>query len=612
MTSISFIGCKRDLTPISDNLRQIDATLQSDPESAYSMLEKLNIDTIREERSANFYRLLLVEAQDKTFRDDTIYKDICSTAEYFDSIGDKRNAMRSLFYCGRIFQNRHEYGRAIINLLKAEEKADSAEHLYRGKIYNAISESYKEVYDSPQELEYAHKALAEYEKLDSLPFVNDAKLWLGLSLCRNNMAEKGIPMMTKIYTDARANGDELTQADALQYLSLGYLWNNDYTKAKDCLSLLYSTHSNFAPQDYADLYLTCLIATNSNNDSIETAASILKQFLPDDQIPHQYYQYKKDYCGAYKSIREDFKTEDSLFLIKIRNDVALAVNLHMADKTYKSNIISERLRDMVYWIVFCSLLCFIIIGVTIYLYYLKKKSNVHELLYSLEVLQREKNSFIENQNELTNINEQLMKDNQSLINFNKELSLKNNTLQDNNESLIEEKEVLKVTQQHLIGENNQLKKEYSDYKSCSKTDNKTVLLQSFFKELDSLHSEYYKAVTSEKSKNIVLNHIAIQLKRIREDYDLLTQMEGYINSIYDNLLSEMYINLKLNLEQRRIVALQCLDFSKESICQIMGITLPNYYTRMNRLIKRIEGSKSLRKHELLDFMRKKHANKACI
>lgn len=574
VAAVVISGCGRKADSISGSLLEIDAMLQTDPDSAYALLEKVNVDSLAGTRDVNFYRLLTVEAQDKTFRDDTVYKEICEAAEYFDSIGDSRNAMRSLFYSGRIFQNRHEYGKAIISMLKAEEKADTTEHLYLGKIYNAISESYKEVCDAPQELKYAQMALEEYEKLDSLPFVNDAKLWLGLSLCRNHRADEGIELMTKTYSEAVASDDEFIQIGALQNLSLGYLWNQDWQHAKNCLYLLNSTQN--LPSSYQDLYLICLLLNNAPADSIENTANQIIYSLSLNKVPYQYFVYKGDFEESYSAVNRQLLENDSIFTKSINSNVALAVNTYLNEKNFHNKLKIKYLNKTIIWGILLSILLISIGILCVYIYVLRKRKREKEILYSLELIRKEK--------------------------F--EITTQINKVNEDNNNLIQENKLIGNNYKILSDENNILQQEILKYQG-NKFNNGSYLLKRLFENLDLLHTDFYMHGNTEKGKNTLLNRISDQIKLLREDEKILKNIEDYVNETHDNILMDTYAVLKLNPEQRRIIALSCVNFSKESICQIMNITLPNYYTRMNRLIKRISGSSSPKKDDLMLLIHKK-------
>lgn len=577
VAAVVISGCGRKADSISGSLLEIDAMLQTDPDSAYALLEKVNVDSLAGTRDVNFYRLLTVEAQDKTFRDDTVYKGICEAAEYFDSIGDSRNAMRSPFYSGRIFQNRHEYGKAIISMLKAEEKADTTEHLYLGKIYNAISESYKEVCDAPQELKYAQMALEEYEKLDSLPFVNDAKLWLGLSLCRNNRADEGIELMTKTYSEAVASGDEFTTIDALQYLSLGYFWKQDWKNAKNYLSIINSCQNYYVEQTYPDLFLLSLIFDGSSSDSIEFIADRIKSISQNNYLPHQFYIHKEDYKNGYYALNDEFHINDSILGKRYRNDVALAINTHLTEERLKAKFKVNSLNATIFGIIVLSIIIILLISFSVIIYILNKHKREKEMLYTLEILNNEKDN----------------------------ISAEFNRINIKNEHLIDSNHQLEQIFEKLTSENKTLLDEKTHYQNLCYKNNNAPLVRKLFASINTLHKEYYYNCKTEKGKNAIIDRIAGQIKLLREDDLILEQLEDFINTTQNNLLSEVYRIKRPYPEQRRIISLSCLNFSKESICQIMGLSLPNYYTRMNRIVKRIESIESDRKDELLKFICKK-------
>lgn len=55
----------------------------------------------------------------------------------------------------RIEENRQEYSKAIINLLKAEDVAESiSNYFYLGLIYRSISDTYSHIYNNIESLKY--------------------------------------------------------------------------------------------------------------------------------------------------------------------------------------------------------------------------------------------------------------------------------------------------------------------------------------------------------------------------------------------------------------------------------------------------------------------------
>ncbi len=257
-------GCRNGGQAYSAELTAIDSLLAVDPDSAWQRISDYDSALLRTAGDRHYHSLLLAEASDKTYNGVPNDSALSDAAEYFLGKDDVRKAMRSMFYRGLAYHEAGEYGHAIITLFKSIELADTSEHLYRGKIYNAIRETYKSVSDAPQELEYARRALEEYQKLDSLVFIEDMKLAYGYALCWNNKFEEGIHQMREVYEAAKTRNDEETRDAALIHMVLGYLWVDNNASAKDCLTILYTRENNIVSfSEYLFFYL------NSINTSLK-------------------------------------------------------------------------------------------------------------------------------------------------------------------------------------------------------------------------------------------------------------------------------------------------------------------------------------------------------
>ncbi len=555
----------------SDKLTLIDSLLQADPDSAYNLICDFDTSLLTKDNDRHYYSLLMAEARDKTFQEDSTHNVISDAADYFIMHGDKRNAMRSLFYKGRKYQDAANYGAAIITFLKSIELTDTTDHLYRGKIYNSISESYKAVSDAPQELEYVRRSLEEYQKLDSLVFIEDMKLAYGYALCRNYKMMEGLQIMQEVLHAAEARNDEERMNEALINLSMGYLWGGCDKNAKDCMSLLYSRSNDFfQSNEYAYLYIDALLTANTPIDSIKLLINKLKTSGSLQEIPFRYYAYNNNYEEAYNSLLKICQENEAHFADRIHSSANQEIEEYLEQERNTLYHEVSHLNGVILWVSISFLLLICLISACIWLYIVIKRKKEKDVLYSMEILIKEKA-------EITKIMETLKTENQYLAN--------------RNSSLIKE-------------QNNN-----PNPNPCEQPRNnnnyEADLLARLFKELDMLHAAYYTGTSDGHGKTTVLEQMSKQLKLLRENKDMLNNMEGHINNINGGLLADVYREVKLNNEQRRIVALLCLGFSKESVSQIMDVSLQNYYTRMYRLTKRIEGCSSPRKEELLTLFRRK-------
>lgn len=580
---ILFSGCRETL--YSTELAAIDSLLNIDPDSAWQRFTRYDISQLDNEDDRHYYALLSAEVHDKTYHEDTAKTAISEAAFYFIEKGDKEKAMRSMFYRGIIYQNSGEYGPAIISHLKSVEMTDTIDHLYRGKIFNAISEIYKSVSDAPQELKYTRLALEEYQKLDSLVFIEDLKLAYGYALCRNNKIDEGINEMHNVYEEALKRNDEERIEDALIYMGLGYLVGGLNDKAKACLSILFSNDDGFSRlKEYDYLYLDTMISAGAPHDSINWIVKKMGYSDSSTMLPFRYYAYNNEYKLAYKTLLEELRQNELILSNRLHSSVSSEVKEHMDEEQNKVKLKISHLHNIIFWVIVSLFLLLCLILTLVKVFIISKRKREKDLLYSLEILTKEKSEIINRIELLSYDKEKLVKENMNIRMHISKLDSDNKNLQDENDSLKREQAAYNKQTQYL---------------QKKKGNFETDLLSKLFGELDVLHAEYYLHGSSEKGKSMLLNHLSNQLTLLREDMDILQSMEGHINNVSNGILEVVYDSVRLNIHQRRIVALLCMGFSKEAVCQIMGIEMSSFYTRMNRLTKRIEASGSPRRNELL-------------
>lgn len=136
------MACIRHTSPAKE-LEAVDSLLSSHPDSAYSLLCRLDSAAVASERDSALFHLLWAEARYKNFFDDTVDTDIASAARFFEKSGDRHNLMRALYYRAVILRNKGDHGNAMICLRHAIENADTASRtdiFYLAKIYQALSE----------------------------------------------------------------------------------------------------------------------------------------------------------------------------------------------------------------------------------------------------------------------------------------------------------------------------------------------------------------------------------------------------------------------------------------------------------------------------------------
>lgn len=556
---LALFSCREEA--VSPRLAEIDALLRTDPDSAYSLLCDSTSTPLAGRRDSAMWRLLTAEARDKTFHDDTVPGEIRRASAYFRDRGDRKNLMRSLFYEGRILQNAGLHGEAVVTLLQSAEQADTtADRLYLGKIYNAIGEIYQSIGDSPQEAEYFEKAWKAYQKTDSAVFIDEAQSCYGLALCRSGRCDAGIRLMTEAYNSAKKLGDTITLHLTLSNLAIGYLWADRNVPGRDCLSIIYANRQSMpmAPE-YLDLFLYSLIQTNAPNDSIEMVAKDLLQTAQKWKICYEYYINKNNFEYAFYSLRDELKENEIIFKKRLHNNINSTLNAFNLNRTNKLKQETEMLRQHNTWLIIVSILVAALTISITYILHIRRTKKTANLLNTIELLTIEWNR----------ISEELK----------------------NSEATID-----KLTHENTLLANK------------TEGEEAAMLMLGIFAELNNLYFQRYMKEGSDKERKATINLMEGQIKLLREDPTILRCMEKYVDLIYDNILEDVYTTIKLMPNQYRIIALLCLNFSREAICRIFDITLNSYYTRMNRLVTRLNSSSSPRKDELIALIKQKSSN----
>ena len=245
----------------------------------------------------------------------------------------------------------------------------------------------------------------------------------------------------------------------------------------------------------------------------------------------------------------------------IRSNLNNRVRIYHEDKIAKHARKIGKLEERRKWMIILSVVIVAFVCTIAYVRLLKRRQRISNLIRSVELLTAQGN----------HLSQLLEKTNR-------------------------EKEDLNQENRHLI-EKNEMTAEASE------------LILGIFGELNKLYFERYLHEDSDKGRTSLIGLMDEQIRLLREDPTMLKGIETYINAVHGNILEDVYASVKLTPDQRRLVALQILDFVREAICSIFNITINSYYTRMNRLMTRLDISASPRKEELKALIKQKSSKR---
>lgn len=118
--SVMFISCNHK-TNAWDTLDKVEEVINSQPDSALTILSSIDKYSLGDGEEKARYALLMSMALDKNYIDTTTFDVIQPAIDYYLQRGTNDEKLRTWFYQGRIFQNQEDYDNAMQSFLKAAD-----------------------------------------------------------------------------------------------------------------------------------------------------------------------------------------------------------------------------------------------------------------------------------------------------------------------------------------------------------------------------------------------------------------------------------------------------------------------------------------------------------
>ncbi|MDE7126640.1 MAG: hypothetical protein K2O58_01925 [Bacteroidales bacterium] len=267
--SLIFAGCNRH----SDEWRTIldvENYIEDRPDRALAALREIDPEKLTRASERARYAVMLSMALDKNYEDRTDFDILQPAIDWYENHGNPTDRLRTLYYQGRIYENRRDNKNAMecfVKALDAGEKSDDiptkARTLFRqGRIHNAI-------YNWDKTIE-TNLYAAKYFK-------------------RANLTNSYINCLLRVVNCYTLKKD---YANAIKY-------------AEDCRIFLKDVRISLISEFYA-IYLMLVIEKGESEETIKEAITEYLNSVPSNianwhSISYAYYSIK-DYEGALKAI----------------------------------------------------------------------------------------------------------------------------------------------------------------------------------------------------------------------------------------------------------------------------------------------------------------------
>lgn len=387
---ISFIciSCKPERN--EDIFAKSESLLETDPDSALSVLTTILYPEELNKEEYNRYALLKIQADYKSYRDITTDSTILSVRDYYQEKEDTYNIALSLYYCGCYYQECGNKESAMNNYMLARDYADRTENSnLKGLIRNAIGVLLLEQFDSEEAMAYFHKSATFYKQAGNLK--NEAISYIQIGNCFQYSGEPDSALIYYSNSLRIVDSLEYNKEQSLVRQSIGVLYfgQDESTKAiqylkealkyeanldnrfKICnmLTELYSLNNQ---KDSANMYVNYLLQQKEEIEDIYVRANLYRILSDIDERQGEYLkalENQKVYAENLSSII-DLNADKKLLDIKRKYDY---------EKIRLENVQLEldRTRHLIFLIV--GLLIMLVTGFIFYRRYKLNKDKLSDL-----------------------------------------------------------------------------------------------------------------------------------------------------------------------------------------------------------------------------------------
>lgn len=639
LNSLSFIlliwflsSCANDQTK---DLKQADSLMESDPDSAMTILEGIDRSKLTK-AELPYYALLYTQAQVKTDipldSDSLIY---IAYSKYGDEINGDRG-LRANFYTGEVFFNQRKNTEAMRCFLTVyEESKHLGKDYWRAKAAQRISDLFFLSYNYDEAEKYLLEAAQIFHQENRISFHRYALAGLANIYIYNGKYLRAYHMLDSL---SRLTLNESPVDSAfLTYLTIPLV---DATTRIRKVTKEEPTISNFLraempdenPIDVAVLKAKVLDCLGLTESATEKLCSVKELATDNEEKIHLLYaRYENALRADNPALALSLVDSLLLFQNKVAEDIiqesitgAQRDFYTEATDRYKAKSSLFRTLSIALSMIFLLIICLIILIVHFRIKFQKanQKTTIESLItqrqYSETILLENKalqNSIRGKEAMIADLDKRVKDTIGQISSLSEYISQKDNTIAERNyavnnlQTLLQNKEnEVEVILRAL----NETKLQYEDLKTAldeksQKEITQAHIIERLFKEkwstLDMLCDQYFSLNNSEISEKNIINNINKEVKRIASKKgisEIINAVELHLDGILSAVKKQCTF---LKDEDICFLALSYAGFSARSVCLFTGMKYKHYYVKKARLIEKIRKSDSPDKELFISKMR---------
>lgn len=378
-----FVACSASQTRVF--LDKADEIMETNPDSALNILEKINIGELKDGKEKAKYALLLTQAQVKNHQIITNDSLINIAYQYYSSHGNDFDKMRAFFYTGKIHYNIGDYAKGIIDAMKAYELSLKLKNDYwRAKTAELLGDIYSITYHHIESQSMRSEAAIYYHKAGKYENHFFSLLDKAVSFINQNELDKGIQTIDSIILLTRDSSYfQNIYFYGMESLMSVYYFKNDLQKSDSINDILVKFNGNPVSYLYFINQSAKIKIRNKKYKEAEELINISEKLTSDKKNQIDLLNTKELMAISKGDYRKAYEYKDS---IQIFSNELLRENLKespiIAQREYVTrNAIEEKQKKVLTeWILAESILVFIIIlSFIYYVYKTRIKTKITEM-----------------------------------------------------------------------------------------------------------------------------------------------------------------------------------------------------------------------------------------
>ena len=385
--SIVFLSCSGQ-NDIEKTLDKIECLIKEDPLKARAVLDSIPFTEITTRYNEARLCLLDTYCNYRLNCEGSDDSQIVKAESYFCKNGSSYNKMLSLFLHAQILKNAGQHQESMIKFKECQALGESVgDHFMLGQTYTQMFLLCIPNLDCDQ-LQYAQKALSEYEQFGDSTYILDGEINLAIARFNLNRYDECLPIFRALAEKSQQRADSFALAKSLLFLSECEVWTNREESAlmhlerlNELDSITYKNKVNvikamaYASIGKKDSAIHCLNLAATDTDTDADRCNYL------NYATHVYSKLE-DFEQALSYSEQYHHLLDSIYSISINNSV-MKVQKDFSDMQWKE---SERHSQLYYNIILLMTLLIVIVVISFFFY---RKQQKTEMLMKEERMQHE-------------------------------------------------------------------------------------------------------------------------------------------------------------------------------------------------------------------------------